>query len=161
MAGIRGVFHKLGRQTIKMNQLEKTLRELIEDQYFAVLSTLSNGLPYTNLVSFAVTKDLRSLIFVTDRNSRKFRNIRENGNVSLLIDNRTNRPSDISQAIAVTGIGIAREAEDKGNNLRAVFLARHPHLRQFVDASNNALIVVTIREYIIAHFDKTQRLAIF
>ncbi|MBN1161640.1 MAG: pyridoxamine 5'-phosphate oxidase family protein [Dehalococcoidales bacterium] len=143
-----------------MNQVKKILRELIRTQYFAVLNTLGEGLPYSNLVSFAITDDLRLLIFVTDRNTRKFSNIRENSNISLLIDNRTNRPSDISQAIAVTVIGAAHEEEDKKNSLKDIFLARHPRLRQFVDNPNNAMILVAVSEYIIAGFDKTQRLVV-
>ena len=146
---------------MRTTQHERLLKEIIGTQYFAVLNTLGHGLPYSNLVSFAITDDLRSLIFVTDRNTRKFRNIQENSNISLLIDNRTNQPSDISRAVAVTVIGTAHEERDKESSFKDIFLAKHPHLRQFIDAPNNAIIVVTIREYIIAHFDKTQRVAIF
>jgi uncharacterized pyridoxamine 5'-phosphate oxidase family protein len=143
-----------------MKQPEKILKEVVKTQYFAVLNTLGDGLPYSNLVSFTITDDLRSLLFVTDRNTRKFRNIQENNSISLLIDNRTNRPSDISQAIAVTVIGTAHEERDKMNNLKDLFLARHPQLKQLVDNPNNAMILVAVSEYIIAGFDKTQRLAI-
>jgi len=69
----------------KMTKLEKLIKEIIGSQYFAVLNTLGEGLPYSNLVSFAVTDDLRSLVFVTERNTRKFRNMQENINVSLLV----------------------------------------------------------------------------
>ena len=143
-----------------MNQPEKILKEVIKTQYFAVLNTLGQGLPYSNLVSFAITDDLRSLLFVTDRNTRKFRNIQENNNISLLIDNRTNQPSDISQAIAVTVIGTAHEEKDKKNSLKDIFLARHPQLRNFVDNPNNAMILVAVSEYIIAGFEKTQRVSV-
>ena len=99
-------------------------------------------------------------MFVTDRNTRKYRNIKENNNISLLIDNRTNQPSDISKAIAITVIGNAREEVEQENRLKAVFLSRHPQLQKFIDNPNNALILVTISEYIIASFDKTQRVVI-
>ncbi|MBN2463558.1 MAG: pyridoxamine 5'-phosphate oxidase family protein [Dehalococcoidia bacterium] len=129
-------------------------------QYFAVLNTFGECLPYSNLVSFAVTEDLRSLIFITNRNTRKYRNMQENKNISLLIDNRTNQPSDISQAIAITVIGTAREEKENKSNFQAFFLSRHPQLRHFVDNPNNAMILVKVREYIIACFDKTQRVII-
>jgi uncharacterized pyridoxamine 5'-phosphate oxidase family protein len=141
-----------------MPRHEELLREVVSTQYFAVLSTIGQGLPYTNLVSFAATDDLRSLIFVTGRNTRKYRNIQDNHNISLLIDNRTNKPSDTSQAIAIAAIGIAREEMDNKSLLRDIFLARHPQLRHFVDAPDNAIMLVTVREYIVAAFDKTQRL---
>lgn len=143
-----------------MNQPEEILKEVIKTQYFAVLNTMGKGLPYSNLVSFAITDDLRTLVFITDRNTRKFRNIQENNNISLLIDNRTNQPSDISQAIAITVIGTTHEEKDKKDRLKDIFLSRHPQLRQFVDNPNNAMILVAISEYIIAGFDKTQHVTI-
>ena len=125
-----------------------------------MLNTLGEGLPYSNLVSFAITDDLGSLVFITNRNTRKYRNIQENRNISLLIDNRTNQPSDVSQAIAITVIGTARDEIDNRSSLQDIFLTKHPHLRQFVNDSNSVMIVMDVLEYIIAGFEKTQRLAI-
>ena len=139
-----------------MTRHEKLLRKVVRTQYFAVLNTIGQGLPHSNLVSFAATDDLRSLVFVTGRNTRKYRNMQDNHNISLLIDNRTNKPSDTSQAIAIAAIGTAREEIDNKSLLRDIFLARHPQLRHFVDAPDNAIMLVTIRLYLVAAFDKTQ-----
>ena len=103
---------------------------------------------------------MKSLVFITDRNTRKYRNIKENNHLSLLIDNRTNQPSDITQAIAITVIGTAREEVTSRDRYQVIFLARHPQLKQFVDYPNSALILVTVSEYIIAGFDKTQRVVL-
>ena len=143
-----------------MPRPDELLREVVSTQYFAVLNTIGQGLPYSNLVSFAATDDLRSLVFVTGRNTRKYKNMQDNHNISLLIDNRTNKPSDTSQATAIAAIGIAREEIDKKSLLRDIFLARHPQLRQFVDAPDNAIMLVTIRLYIVAAFDKTETVTI-
>jgi len=145
---------------LKTPRHEALLREVVGTQYFAVLNTIGQSLPYSNLVSFAATDDLRSLVFVTGRNTRKYRNIQDNHNISLLIDNRTNQPSDTSQAVAITAIGTAREGIDNKSLLRDIFLARHPQLRHFVDAPDNATMLVTIRLYIVAAFDKTQTVPI-
>jgi uncharacterized pyridoxamine 5'-phosphate oxidase family protein len=143
-----------------MPRHEELLREIISTQYFAVLNTIGQGLPHSNLVSFAATVDLKSLVFVTGRNTRKYRNVQDNHNVSLLIDNRTNRPSDTSQATAIAAIGIAREEIDNRSPLRDIFLARHPQLRHFVEAPDSAIMLVTMRKYIVAAFDKTQTVPI-
>jgi len=143
-----------------MPRHEELLREIVSTQYFAVLNTIGQGLPHSNLVSFAATEDLKSLVFVTGRNTRKYRNVQDNHNVSLLIDNRTNRPSDTSQATAIAAIGIAREETDNRSLLRDIFLARHPQLRHFVEAPDSAIMLVTIRKYIVAAFDKTQTVPI-
>lgn len=143
-----------------MPRHEELLREIVSTQYFAVLNTIGQGLPHSNLVSFAATEDLKSLVFVTGRNTRKYRNVQDNHNVSLLIDNRTNRPSDTSQATAIAAIGIAREEIENRSLLRDIFLARHPQLRHFVEAPDSAIMLVTIRKYIVAAFDKTQTVPI-
>lgn len=143
-----------------MKRHEELLREVVSTQYFAVLNTIDQGLPYSNLVSFVATDDLKSIVFVTGRNTRKYRNMQDNHNISLLIDNRTNQPSDTSQAVAITAIGIARDEIDNRSLLRDIFLARHPQLRHFADAPDNAIMLVTIRLYLVAAFDKTQTVLI-
>ena len=143
-----------------MSEHEQLINKIVNTQYFAVLNSVGEGQPYSNLVSFAITDDLKSLVFITDRNTRKYRNIKGNNHLSLLIDNRTNQPSDITQAIAITVIGTAREEVTSRDSYQVIFLARHPQLRQFVDNPNTALILVTVSEYIIAGFDKTQRVVL-
>jgi nitroimidazol reductase NimA-like FMN-containing flavoprotein (pyridoxamine 5'-phosphate oxidase superfamily) len=145
---------------LRTRRHEELLREVVSTQYFAVLNTIGQGLPYSNLVSFAATDDLRSLVFVTGRNTRKYRNIQDNHNISLLIDNRTNKPSDTSRAIAIAIIGTAREEIDNKSPLQDILLARHPQLRHFVEAPDNAVMLVTVQEYIVAAFDKTQSVPI-
>ena len=136
------------------------LKSILTSQYFAVLNSLSESLPYSNLVSFAATDDLKSLVFITDRNTRKYRNIRQNKNISLLIDNRANQPSDLERAIAITVIGTTQEVLINNSSLQTIFLHRHPHLKKFIDQLNTALMLVTVREYIIAGFNKTQRVIV-
>jgi len=143
-----------------MTQLEELIQDIANTQYFAVLSTVDEGHPYSNLVSFAITRDLKSLIFVTDRETRKYRNIKKYNKVALIVDNRTNRPSDIQQATAITAIGNASEETDGESNLRTIFINRHPQLRQFVNDTHNALIQVNVTEYIVAGFNQVQRLVI-
>ena len=143
-----------------MIQPMQLLKEVIGTQYFAVLNSVGKGQPYSNLVSFAITDDLKALVFGTNRNTRKYGNIKENNNIALLIDNRTNQPSDFSRAIAITVIGSAREEIEQRDKLKAIFLARHSQLQRFIDDPDNALILVTVREYIIASFDKSEHVIV-
>jgi heme iron utilization protein len=136
------------------------IREIIDSQYFAVLSSVEKGQPYTNLVAFAVTEDLKSLIFVTSRNTQKYKNIIQNERVAFLIDNRTNQPSDINRAIAITVIGSAQEENAIQSCFHSVFLNKHPHLSQFVNQPDSALMVVAVSEYLVAGFTKTERVVI-
>ena len=140
-----------------MSADEKVLREVLGGQYFAVLSTVEQGLPYSSLVSFATADGLRALVFATGRSTRKYRSMRENPEVALLIDNRSNRPSDTEQATAVTAMGRAGEEIGDRDLLEAALLARHPQLGHFMEQPGSAVMVVRVREYIIAGFERTRR----
>jgi nitroimidazol reductase NimA-like FMN-containing flavoprotein (pyridoxamine 5'-phosphate oxidase superfamily) len=139
---------------------KELVQEIFGTQYFAVLSSDENGQPYSNLVAFAVSEDLKSLIFVTGKNTFKYRNIIKNQRVSLLIDSRTNNPADIEKAIAITVIGDAHEETETERGFHSLYLNKHPHLRQFIGKPDSALIVVKVAIFIIARFDSTQRLVI-
>jgi heme iron utilization protein len=140
--------------------LKILLKDIFSTQYFAVLSSNENGQPYSNLVAFAVTDDLKSLIFVTGRNTLKYRNILKNQRVSLLIDSRTNNPADIEKATAITVIGDAHEETEIESDLHTLYLNRHPYLSRFISKTDSALIVVTVSVFIVAGFETTQRLVI-
>jgi heme iron utilization protein len=136
------------------------VKEVVRTQYFTVLSSVGKEQPYSNLVAFATTEDLKSLVFITSRNTRKYSNIMENHLVSLLIDNRTNQTTDIKKAVAITVIGSAHQETERKCKFHSIYLAKHPHLSQFVNASDSVLIVVSVSEYVVAGFEKNQRIVI-
>jgi nitroimidazol reductase NimA-like FMN-containing flavoprotein (pyridoxamine 5'-phosphate oxidase superfamily) len=81
------------------SETKELLRQIVGAQRFAVLATLSNQQPYSNLVAFAVSDDLRHIIFATNRDTQKYRNILSNNKITLLIDNRSNSQSDFTRAL--------------------------------------------------------------
>ncbi len=142
-----------------MDRGESLLRRVMTTQYFAVLNTIGEGLPHSCLISFAAADDLRSLVFVTRRDTQKYKDIQENQEVSLLVDNRTNSPTDIYEATAIEVIGTAKEDTENGSRFKAVLIDRHPQLQRFAEAADNAIILVRVREYVISGFDETKRVA--
>jgi len=121
------------------------LQELCFGQPLAVLATDAGRGPYTSLVAVAVTADLRQLYFATPRSSRKFANLAENPQVSLLLDNRSNQVTDFSAAAAVTILGTAGELTGAEREAGlALFLERHPQLREFASAPSSALFRVQV-----------------
>ena len=137
------------------------VRKILASQYLAVLASAKNNRPYTSLVAFASTEDLKSIFFVTGRYTRKYLNIEANENVSLLIDSRSSYPSDLSVAIALTVIGKVEEVEETGRaGYVAIYLLKHPGLEHFVNSSDSAFMKVIVSDYIIAGFDKTRHLAV-
>jgi len=124
------------------------LQELFAAQRLAVLATDHGGHPYASLVAFAVSTDLRELFFATTRDTRKFANLQANPRVSLLIDNRANQVKDFSAAVAVTVLGSSTELTGPSRLAGADFyLAKHPHLAEFVDAPSCALMRVQVQSF--------------
>lgn len=136
------------------------LQELFAAQRSAVLSTTENGQPYLSLMAFATTSDLQYLLVATYRATRKYRNIEADPRVALLVDNRTNQPTDTEQAMAVTALGAAKEvgAAEKDRFLQ-IYLAKHPHLEKFVTSPECALIEVEVERYfVVSNFQEIREL---
>ena len=131
-----------------LKDVENLLRELFDSQSLAVLATQSDGQPYTNLVAFAFSQDLHSLFFATAQSTRKFANLSAEPMVSMLVDNRTNNPSDFRWAKAVTVTGKAEKIDkEKENEITEVYLDKHPHLKDFIDSPSCALIRINVETY--------------
>jgi len=141
-------------KVVDTQQIALQLKALFSSQGLAVVSTHEHGQPYCNLVAFASTEDLRQLVFATTRATRKYANIDEDHRVSFLIDNRSNRVSDFHEAMAVTALGAAGEVMGPQKDaLLKVYLAKHPHLEDFVMSPTCALMQVQVsRYYVVSRF---------
>jgi hypothetical protein len=130
------------------------VRSLLASQRFAVLATESEGQPYSNLVAFAEADNLKSLLFVTGRDTKKYSNTIASKKVAVLVDNRTNQASDLDKAVAVTALGTVEEvAKDYRGYLSAIYLSKHPQLEGFLRNPSSALMRVAVTDYIVAGFE--------
>ncbi len=124
------------------------LVELLGRQRFAVLATQSDEQPYLSLMAFAASDDLRRLVFVTERETRKFANLAANVRTAMLVDNRSNDAADLTDAVAVTAVGRAEELQGQARrDAMDLFLRRHPHLATFAASITCALIQVRVEAY--------------
>jgi general stress protein 26 len=85
--------------------LEDRLQKLFRSQKLGVLATLAKKNPYTNLIAFACSDDMRQIVFATAKTTRKFENMISNSCVSFFIDNRSNKAADFRKAMGVTAVG--------------------------------------------------------
>jgi nitroimidazol reductase NimA-like FMN-containing flavoprotein (pyridoxamine 5'-phosphate oxidase superfamily) len=131
-------------------EVRQIVKELFESQKLAVLATHQRGQPYCSLVAFAAASDLKYVLFVTPRLSRKYENMMQDGRVSMLVDSRSDEDADFHRAVAVTVTGHAEEiSRTDENRFLKLYLARHPHLEEFVVSPDSALIRVIVESYII------------
>jgi heme iron utilization protein len=122
---------------------------------FAVLATSDRGRPYATLIAFALTPDRHTLIFTTSKATSKYKNIKNQPAVSLLLDNCSQHEDDLRNAHAVTLLGTAKEVRTTAQKAeyRVIFVERHPELTAFIDEPGTALIAVTIRKAVhVEHF---------
>lgn len=141
--------------------LSGLIKSVLAQQRFAVLATQSEGQPYCNLVAFAESDDLKILLYVTGRKTRKYANSLRNKKVAILIDNRTNQAADLRTAIAITALGTVEEAtKDDEEKLLKIYLFKHPEFEEFLNMPQNALMRVTVSDYIVATFKEVRHLSI-
>jgi nitroimidazol reductase NimA-like FMN-containing flavoprotein (pyridoxamine 5'-phosphate oxidase superfamily) len=132
----------------ELNRVKDQLRSLFESQGVAVLATHAKGGPYTSLVAFVSSEDLKRIYFVTSRSTRKYANIEADPRVAMLVDNRSNDPADFREATAVTAVGEVQElsGEEKEAVLKH-YLAKHRHLEDFVSSPTCALLEIRVQTY--------------
>jgi general stress protein 26 len=142
-------------------ELSDLIKRVLTLQRFAVLATQSEGQPYGNLIAFAEADNLKSLLFVTSRDTRKYANTLVSKKVAVLIDSRTNHALDLSNAVAITALGTIQEANTTNEGyLSGIYLSKHPQLRDFLHKPSNALMKVTVTDYVVATFESVRHLPV-
>ena len=127
--------------------LLKSIKQLFNAQKLAVLATNMKGMPYTSLVAFVATEDLKEIIFATFRDTKKHNNILNEPRVSILIDNRKNQASDFQDAIAVSARGHGRIITSQREKYQSLYLKKHPSLSDFITSPECDLIKIEVSEY--------------
>ena len=129
-------------------KLRLRLGELFRSQNLAALSTHREGQPYASLVAFYAADDLKHIYFVTPRTTRKFANLTADDRVAVMVNSSINTASDFHRAISVTAIGKAQAiAGSEKNLILEQYLAKHPHLEEFVRSPSCALVQVDVVSY--------------
>ncbi len=140
----------------KESEIEK-IKNLLESQRFAVIATQGEIEPYTNLVAFISTKDLKHIIFATSKYTKKYNNLIKNSKISMLIDNRGNKPDDIKKSVVVTAFGIANELKNDLNFYRNLYLKKHPYLEDFIKSPDTVLINLIVERFLLVdHFQNVK-----
>lgn len=137
------------------------LRELEHAQLHAVLATAAEGKPYASLVACALVPDGAGVLFATPRQTRKYRNILANSSVSILVDTRADNGRDYLSAESFTIEGTAHPLRRgrRRDEMREIFLGRHPALRDFVADAGTALVLVKAEQ--VVHVGRFQEVTIW
>ena len=136
-------------------EVRSRINEILDTQSIAVLGTTKNDEPYSCLVAFAVTEDLKELVFATMRKRLKYQNIMANPRVTLTMDDRDKRASDFNETTSVTLVGSAGDVISRERQkYAALLLSRHPSLMGFVNSPDCAIIRVRVDKiYMVSEFE--------
>jgi nitroimidazol reductase NimA-like FMN-containing flavoprotein (pyridoxamine 5'-phosphate oxidase superfamily) len=123
--------------------------DLVTREPFAVLCTQGESQPYGSVVAVAFSEDLRHVFFATPITTRKYRLLRGNDKVALVVDDRSAWPHDMMKIQAVTLTGRAVHVEDPAEFARGapILVRRHPQLESFVHAETSALFQIEVLRY--------------
>jgi heme iron utilization protein len=136
---------------------QESLRDLLQQQLFAVLCTQGAGQPYGSVVAYAINDSLDAVVFATARATRKYDLLTHCDRVALVIDSRSVYPNQLMKVEAITATG--RVVELAGAERAAwsrLLTVRHPQLSAFVDDLATAVFKVEIARYLyVTRFQET------
>ena len=127
----------------------KKINTLLKEKDICVLSTVSgNSNPHCSLMAYVTDKECHKIYMLTSRATKKFINLKQNPNVSLLIDSR-GRPLQDAQALTVRGLFEPMYNKDKRAAAEAILLEKHPHLKDFMDDPETEAICIKVQSYLL------------
>jgi nitroimidazol reductase NimA-like FMN-containing flavoprotein (pyridoxamine 5'-phosphate oxidase superfamily) len=128
----------------------EAIKTLIKSRDVCVLSTVSGGEPHCSLMSYVTDITCRKFYMLTLTGTKKYRNLKGNSAVSLLIDTREedidHRRKDIR---ALTVSGVFQEMDDPMEQERVLqqLLERHPHLKEFAESGEAKVFAVRAKTF--------------
>jgi heme iron utilization protein len=133
-------------------EIYEKIYEIMTNQQFGVLATIENGVPHSSIVAFTVTNSLRTILFLTKQDGRKYKNISTNPLVTILVDHRPLSSKKIAGSFAITASGQAKPVDLKSANAtKELFLFCHPSLTEYLDDPSFALVSIMVSKYEISN----------
>lgn len=128
-----------------------TMKNLAKEKDLCVLATASGGAPHCSLMAYATDEEGNEIYMATQRHTQKYKNLQENPSVSLLIDTREDHRGRGHEAKAMTVAGKCEIIEDKAKEalVRAKLLERHPHLKEFLNLPDAAILCVRAASFLL------------
>ena len=136
---------------VNQNSIKHSIQKILTSQYLAVLATNTGTTPYTSLIGFMASKDLKQIYFATFTNTRKYDNITKHSQVSLLIDSRTNREGeDFKNSSALTILGNAETVPQvQQDEILSLYLDKFCYLQDFISDPQCTLLRIKVEKYIL------------
>jgi nitroimidazol reductase NimA-like FMN-containing flavoprotein (pyridoxamine 5'-phosphate oxidase superfamily) len=148
---------------MKLNpEVKRRIDKVLNSQSIAVLGTSKDNEPYSSLVGYVVTDDLRKVIFATMRQRLKYENMAANPRVTLMIDDRSEQNNDFNETTSITIIGTAEDVMgDERENYASMLVQKHPILADFVSFPDCAVMRIKIDKiYVVSDFESVVKIGV-
>ena len=155
--------NKLSLTAAREQKMLEQIKTLVKQGHTCVLATAADGKPYCSLMAYVADKPCEEIYMVTHINTRKYDNLLQNPAVSIMIDTRETKPRTEAQALTVEGTFCQIDNEKKQEQVRSLLLKTHPHLKQFMDHHEAALLCFKIQSFLLlnglvdSHFIKLEQ----
>ncbi|MFW9834955.1 MAG: pyridoxamine 5'-phosphate oxidase family protein [Candidatus Thorarchaeota archaeon] len=143
-------------------EVKRRIDKVLNSQSIAVLGTSKENEPYSSLVGFVVTDDMRELVFATMRQRLKYENMAVNPRVTLMIDDRSEQNNDFNETTSITIIGTAEDVMgDDREGYASMLVQKHPILADFVSFPDCAVMRVKIDKiYVVSDFESVVKIGV-
>jgi hypothetical protein len=132
----------------KQIPIKQYIEDALQASRLAVLATEKDNQPHASLIAITPVNGLSQLIFVTSRNTRKFRNLQFNGKVAVLIQGEDLYNSGLKKSFALTAYGIAHEVLiSEHEDTLQTHLERHPDIENFLKKRDFTLMLIRVDTY--------------
>ncbi|MFW6457728.1 MAG: pyridoxamine 5'-phosphate oxidase family protein [Planctomycetota bacterium] len=136
------------KSDMQRQDVVKLVKDLVDAQKRGVLATAGEEGAYASLMAYVALKGGQEIAFATEHDTQKYRNLRRDQDVAMLIDNRDDEDTAPGDIMTVTAIGRVRlAASDRSRRLRGELAERHPRLESFLMQNSCEVFVLGVRAY--------------
>lgn len=129
--------------------MQEKIKALIRGNDVCVLATVWGMEPHCSLMSYVTDDDCCEIYMVTRKNTKKYRNLKENPSVSLLIDSREVDQGNRARAKALTVTGVVQRTAEEGKKADILkrLLIHHPQLQDLANQPDAEVIMVKAKAF--------------
>jgi general stress protein 26 len=125
------------------------IKALVFEKDICVLATVSEKRPHCSLMAYVADENAEKFYMTTSKLTKKYTNIENNPNVSLLVDSREKQPRNQAQALTVSGVCETISSDDSQKaTLKKMLLEKHPHLETILEKPDSEILCVTVESYL-------------
>lgn len=124
------------------------IKALARSQSLCVLATADGGKPHCSLMAYIISDDCRRICMFTPKSTAKYRNVRNNPFVSLLIDDRSDASRKPARALTVYGEYLELDNPGERDRLLSDFIMAHPHLKAFALQDDIEPLVIGVTAFL-------------